>query len=121
MNNQIVSSRSLRQEEIDGYNRVNFIEEILAELQTGRTIKFLAIKKSEYILCVFKRLVTGTWDFSIGDKCFFTYKLSHVVDALEQLYDGSGIHPLKGEFRVCAIHQKANADAEANIEMTPVI
>jgi len=107
----VSTSRSLRQEEIDGYWRMDFINQVLSQLKGGREIKFLAIKHHYSLITISGS--DGEWHFSAADKHYYTYRFSDLIDFIEKLYDsGANIVMLKGEIEISATHRTANPDAE---------
>jgi hypothetical protein len=105
------TSRSLTQNEIDAYNRIDFETKIIDAVRSGLEVKFLAVKNHHSLVCI-KQNMPGEFQFTIGGKYFYTYKLSDLMEFIEKLYDEAQIIALHGEFEIEAVHQTANADAE---------
>ena len=112
--------RSLRQEEIDGYYRQDFLNQVLAWIATGQTARFV-IHKDHYSLVEIQRVGSsgGEYTISVGGDHKYTYHFSMVVRLLEDIYDkGAQVISLKGEIAVTCEHHKANDDAEPDTEDT---
>ena len=109
-----ITSRSLTQAEIDGYNRNDFIRQVLDELEVGKTVRFLAIKK-HYNLIEFTQKGRGEYHFSLTGHGYYTYRMGDVVKVLEAIYDETNIVTLHGESTLDVRHATANADAEPPI------
>ncbi len=106
------TSRSLRQEEIDSYNRQRFIDQVLAAIANGRKVRFL-IHKRNYSLVEVQKRTTGEYEFQVADRSRYTYRMSDFIQFLETIYDsGAEIISLTGEAEITAERQTANADAE---------
>ena len=111
--------RSLRQEEIDGYYRQDFLNQVLAWIATGQTARFV-IYKDHYSLVEIQRRgsSSGEYTFSVGGNHKYTHRFSTVVNLLEEIYDkGLQVIALKGEIAVTCERCKANADAEPDTEV----
>ena len=112
--------RSLRQEEIDGYYRQDFLNQVLGVIATGKTALFV-VHKDHYSLVEIQRVGSsgGKYTLSVGGDCRYTYHFSKVVRLLEDIYDkGLWVISLKGETAIVCEHHKANADAEPDTEDT---
>jgi len=104
------SSRSLTQEEIDCHHRYNFVKSVLDGLENHQEVKFIVLKNN-HALFTCKRNTCG-WEFSLGKKYWYSYKLSDLVSVLEQFYDEAALISLSGELQLEAIHVTANPNAE---------
>jgi hypothetical protein len=106
----------MTQAELNGYHRTKFIEDILTEVNSSHKVRFLAIKNHHNLVEV-KKIHEGEWEFSVGDKRFFSHRMSTLVEFLENIWDSCEIVPLYGEANIQTIHPEANADAELSTEM----
>lgn len=107
------TSRSLRQEELNGVHRTYFVDKVLSHLDNNmQVVRFVACKKHNNLVVIKKENV-GEWSMSVADEHWYTYRLSNVIELLEKIYDsGATIMCLKGEVELDVRHVKANADAE---------
>ena len=121
------SSRSLRQEEIDGFWRNEFVQQVLDYIKPGNKTARFIIFHHYYKLVEIKQIGSngGEWEFSCGkNNSFYTYKLSIIVDLLEQIYDKvTTVLSLDGEILIDRTHFDANPDASPDnvIEPEPCI
>ena len=108
-----VSSRSLTQDELDGFWRHDFVEQVLKALElNGSTVKFLIVK-TQFNLVEITKVASGEWTMSVGRKHYYTYRYADLVSFIEAAWDAaSDIHPLAGEFEFSYCRPRANADAD---------
>lgn len=108
---EIVTTRSkaIPQEELDAYNRYQFVSKVLDWITTkhidegvnaegvhcsrtigGKVARFL-VHKNQYSLVEIKERRTGEWEFSLGAKGYYTYHFKDVVEFLEDIFDKEGL------------------------------
>lgn len=114
------SARSLRQEELDGYHRHEFVVNALFHLNPNGRVRFLAVGRHHSLIEIAARQ-PGEWTISWGDQHRFTYRWSDVIHFLEQVYDsGAEVVALKGEAPIRnPQHVTANPDAEPDTTPLP--
>lgn len=112
--------RSLRQEELDGYNRYHFVKQVLRHIEAGHIAQFVAVKRHNNLV-VIRQITIGEWEIKAG-ACVngYTYRLSDVINLLEKLYDTANIMCLEGEIQIDVVHTVANPDAEPDSEVNEV-
>lgn len=108
--------RSLRQEEIDGCWRYDFVRAILEYIDSGMVAKFVVLGSSSglYRLIEVSKCISGEWHFSASGKdSMYTYKYGDLVHWLEQIWGGtSKVFCFDGEIGLVLQKPKANDDAE---------
>lgn len=112
--------RSLRQEEIDGCYRYDFVKAILDHINNNGTARFVVLGSSSglYRLVEISKRIDGEWNFSVTDKgSMYTYRYGDLVHVLEQIWDGSSkVICFEGEIQLVLSKPKANPDAEPDTE-----
>lgn len=114
-------ARSLRQEEIDAHHRQAFVSQVLTAMtmndnfmHQGPIVRF-ALHKQHYTLVEIRNMGAGEFEFHVGAKYRYCYRMSLIVDLLEKIYDSDAeVLALRGELDVSVIHATANPDAEPN-------
>jgi len=109
MTEQTSTSRSLTQEEINAYNRLDFQMDIFKEIRRGVEVKFLAIGK-HYSAVYVKQVHDGEFEFGTGAQHFYTYMVSDVMRFLEKIYDDCQVIQLHGEYAIKCYRQTANPE-----------
>jgi hypothetical protein len=103
------------QEEFDGFYRYDFVNTIVKQLEV-ENVKFLTVGSvnDTYTVIELKQVRRGGWSINVGEKHWYTYKISDVISLLEDLYDEPKltIKCLKGEFQFNVRHFTANVEAE---------
>lgn len=112
-------SRSLRQEELDGFWRLEFVKDILKVVEANQPAKFVVFgsKSHTYRLVEIKQITRGEWTMSIsGLISCYTYSYSALVDFIEKVWEKSTTAlKLDGEVPFTFSKPIANEDAEPSV------
>lgn len=103
-----MAARNLTQDELDAHHRQHFTDQILKALTPGATVRFI-VHKEHYNLVEIANKMMGEYTMSIAHEHRYTYRFSHLVDFIEQLYDRQlEVIPLRGEVQITCTHVQAN-------------
>ena len=115
--------RKLTQDEIDGYYRNDFVGKIMSYIREDgvedgipytktRVARFI-VRKNNYNLVEIESRTSGEWNFSVSSKHMYSYRMSDVIEFLEDIYDsGAEIIALNGEIDISAQHIASEAKDE---------